>query len=121
MSVNKLCNSFLRTKVNVFICLKRCNAAELKKKKIPLRSGLLRFDRAAQDLQPPGPVLRRAPDPAGHPGGAADRGGALWLLEALGEADRGGVTAAPLVQAGPAGSALLPVQTGRHPPANHAA
>lgn len=79
--------------------------------------GLLRFDRAAQDLQPPGPFLRRAPDTAGDPGRAADGGGTLWLLEALGEADCGGVAAALVVQAGPASPALLAVQTGRHPPA----
>lgn len=83
------------------------------------RPGLLRSDRAAQDLQPPGPFLRRPPDIEGDPGGAADGGGTLWLLEALGEADRGGVAAAPVVQAGPASPALLAVQTGRDSPTNH--
>lgn len=81
----------------------------------PSHSGFLRSDSAAQDLQPSRPFFRWPPVTEGNPRGPAHRGGTLWLLETLRKADSGGVSAAPVVQTGPASSALHSVETGLPP------
>lgn len=81
----------------------------------PSHLGFLRADRAAQDLQPPRPFFRWPPVTEGGPRGPAHRGGTLWVLETLRKADSGGVSAASVVQTGPAGSALHSVETGLRP------
>lgn len=72
----------------------------------PACSGFLRFDSPAQDLQPPGPFFGWPSVTKRNPRGPALRRGTLWVLETLRKADSGGVSAAPVVQTGPASSAL---------------
>lgn len=79
----------------------------------PVVLGLLGPHSSEEDVQPPGPVHRRPALAPGHPGRSAHRRGALWLLEALGENDRGGVSTAPVVQTGTQSSAFYPIQTGQ--------